>query len=130
VFVHHVTMLAWNVNNGQQETFSGHVTALCYGESYGLTPWSRVLLQKLIVRQEIPLLLRHTKVHHRVHNIRLPDPILSHFNPFLTVTPRVLEINFSTILPSASYSAKWTLAYRYTYLLTYSLTHSMVQNII
>jgi hypothetical protein len=67
-----------------------------------LTPWSRVLLEKLIGSQlfkNSPRILWNRKVHCRVSKSPPSVPILSQIKPVHTLTSYFLKINFMIILP-------------------------------
>jgi hypothetical protein len=69
--------------------------------TYLLTPWSRVLLEKLTgfaVNQEIPRILWNPKVHYLIHKRTPPVPILS---PYKLHVMEVLKFgSFNGVEPS------------------------------
>ena len=85
-----------------------------YIYTYLLTPWCRVLLEKLTgsASQEIPRISRNPKVHYRTHKRPPPVSILAPPNPVHIPTSYLLEIHPNIIYPSTLRPPQWSLSLR------------------
>src|SRR5215475_4450437 len=87
-----------------------------YVYTYLLTPWSRVLLEKLTSKlcsysRNSPHLW-NWKDPHRTHKCPPPVPILRQLHPVPTTPSNFLKIHLNIILPSTSLSLQWLLPLR------------------
>ena len=82
---------------------------------YLLTPWCRVLLEKLIGLQlvKFPIISRNLKVHYRTHKRPPPVSILGQSNPVHIPTSHLLEIHPNIIHPSTPRSPQRSLSLRF-----------------
>ena len=84
--------------------------------TYLLTPWCRVLLEKVTGLQlvkEFPAFLWNPKVHYRTHKRSPPVPTLGQPNPVHIPTSHLLEIHPNIIHPSTPMSPQWSLSLRF-----------------
>jgi hypothetical protein len=91
------------------------LTYFTYSVTHSLTPWCRILFEKLTVTQLVkkyPAFLWNPKVHYCVHTSLLLDPILSQLNPVHPINPYLPKVHPNVILPPTPRSSQWPLPFR------------------
>ena len=84
--------------------------------TYLLTPWSRVLLEKLTCfadNLEIPRISWIPEVHYHTHKRPPTVPVLSQIHLVYITISHFLKIHLNIILPSTSWSPQWPLSLRF-----------------
>jgi hypothetical protein len=79
-----------------------------------LTPWCRILFEKLIVTQLVkkyPAFVWNPKVHYRVHKSPPLDPTLSQAKPVRPIDPYLPKVHLNVILSPTPRSFQWSLAF-------------------
>ena len=84
--------------------------------TYLLTPWSRVLLEKLTAPhlvKKFPAFYGTPKVHYRIHKCPPPVPNMNQFDLLHTPKSHFLKIHLNIILPSTPGFPQWCLSVRF-----------------
>jgi hypothetical protein len=86
---------------------------LTYLLTYSLTPWCRILFEKLTVTRLVKKypFLSNPMVHYRLHTSPPLDTTLSQLNPFRPIDPYLPKVHLNVILPPTPRSSQWSLSF-------------------